>query len=264
MSGIRANYHTHTFYCKHAEGAARDYALAAVRAGLCELGISDHAPFPDKDFGYRMDFCQLDQYCADIDAAAQEFCARVRILKALEVEYLEEYERDGYYDRLFLQYGMDYLVLGEHFFNAADGAQHNVTSLAAPRLAVDYARACERALKTGYFKILAHPDLFCINQFAWNDDYERASDIIIEAALLTGALLEHNANGYRRGLCQFPDGERYQYPCARFWQKVKGAGVTAITGSDAHNPDILWDSAVEKSIEALRELGIPRAERLLL
>ena len=57
----KTNYHTHTPLCKHASGLnAAEYAKAAYDAGLTVLVFSDHAPFKDHDFGYRMDtFCPV-------------------------------------------------------------------------------------------------------------------------------------------------------------------------------------------------------------
>lgn len=47
-------------------------------------------------------------------------------------------------------------------------------------------------------------------------------------------------------------------------KKVKDAGLSAVAGSDAHNPDILWDNAVETSIKTLAQLGINRIEKIKL
>ena len=77
-------------------------------------------------------------------------------------------------------------------------------------------------------------------------------------------MLEYNANGLRRGKKNYPDGKRFQYPHERFWKKVKDAGLSAVAGSDAHNPDILWDNAVETSIKTLAQLGINRIEKIKL
>ena len=51
---VKANYHTHTSHCGHADGLPFDYAESAVKNGLCKLGFSDHAPFSVRDYGYRM------------------------------------------------------------------------------------------------------------------------------------------------------------------------------------------------------------------
>ena len=64
---IRANYHTHTKRCKHATGTEEDYVVSAISCGLSRLGFSDHAPFPDHDFGQRMDYGEFDDYLNSID-----------------------------------------------------------------------------------------------------------------------------------------------------------------------------------------------------
>lgn len=254
---MKTNYHTHTEHCRHAAGLPADYARQALECGISILGMSDHAPFKDVDYGYRMPFSELDMYIDEVQAAKEDFAGSVKILSSLEIEYLPKYTRGkNYYEKLLTEKKMDYLLLGEHFFTDRHGDLHNITSIETPALAVEYAEACSTAMKTGYFKIIAHPDLFCINSFSWNDDYERASDILIESSERTGVVLELNANGIRRGLRKFPDGERYQYPHMRFWEKVKQAGLPAIVGSDAHNMKDLWDEAMKKSIQMLDSLGI--------
>lgn len=266
MEHIKSNYHTHTELCKHAKGMPVDFAQKAVEFNVQILGISDHAPFKDVDFGYRMLFSELDLYCDAVDKAKSYFSDKVEILKSLEIEYLPEYTKGkNYYEELLTERKMDYLLLGEHFFRDSQGNLHNITSIQNTELAVEYAESCAEAMKTGYFKIMAHPDLFCINEpFPWNDNYERCSDILIENAVKNNVVLEYNANGLRRGKKNYPDGKRFQYPHERFWKKVKDAGLSAVAGSDAHNPDILWDNAVETSIKTLAQLGINRIEKIKL
>ena len=41
---MRANYHTHTWRCRHADGTEREYVENAIEAGLKVLGFSDHSP----------------------------------------------------------------------------------------------------------------------------------------------------------------------------------------------------------------------------
>lgn len=42
---MKANYHTHTFRCKHADGEDKEYVEAAIKAGIKTLGFSDHCPW---------------------------------------------------------------------------------------------------------------------------------------------------------------------------------------------------------------------------
>ena len=41
----KANYHTHTTRCKHANGTEREYIEKAIEAGYQVLGFSDHSPY---------------------------------------------------------------------------------------------------------------------------------------------------------------------------------------------------------------------------
>lgn len=254
---MKANFHTHTELCRHAQGKPEDYAEEAVKKGLSLLAFTDHAPFPDADYGYRMMYNELDLYIEEVLKTREDYSSKLKVLNSVEIEYLPKYENLNYYNWLLSKKNMDFLLLGQHFFETKNGNIQNITSLPQAELAVEYAESCRRAMKTGYFKIMAHPDLFCINeQFSWNDFYEKASDIIIESALLTGTRLEYNANGLRRGIKHYPDGDRYQYPHENFWKKVQEAGISVIAGSDAHSPEVLWDSAMEGAVQNLKAMNL--------
>lgn len=65
---------------------------------------------------------------------------------------------------------------------------------------IDYANSIVSAMDSGFFKIVAHPDIFFVNDFLWDENCEKACDIIINGALERDFLLEFNANGLRRGM----------------------------------------------------------------
>ena len=48
------NYHTHCNLCKHAGGTIEEYVLEAVDKGFDILGMSDHLPYKDVDYGYHI------------------------------------------------------------------------------------------------------------------------------------------------------------------------------------------------------------------
>lgn len=252
---MKANYHTHTKRCRHAGGTEEDYVRSALDAGLSVLGFSDHAPFPDHDYGYRMLYSELGDYFSAVGELAEANASQIRILKSLEIEYLPRY-RD-YYEMLLSQYQPDYLLLGEHFFTDAAGQMHNITTQAdSTELYLSYAKAIAEALKTGYFQMVAHPDIFAMNRHAWDRNCDAATDIILEAAAANGTILEFNANGFRRGQHDYPDGRRYMYPHINFWKRAAGSGIPVIVGSDCHDPAQIWDDSMTKAFDTLRELGI--------
>ena len=67
---MKANYHTHTARCGHAEGSDEAYVLAAIEQGFEELGFSDHVPWPYQsgflNLGVRMDVRRLDEYLRSV------------------------------------------------------------------------------------------------------------------------------------------------------------------------------------------------------
>lgn len=257
---MKTNYHTHSKRCLHAYGTEEDYVQAALQAGLSVLGFTDHAPFPDHDFGLRMPYSELEEYFFAVEHLATKYSSDIIIRKSLEIEYLPQYEE--YYQFLLHTYKPDYLLLGEHFYFNQKGEIFNIYNAESSDDYIHYANSIASALKTGCFQMIAHPDLFALNKFAWDRNCDAASEIIIEAALDAKAVLEFNANGYRRGIHEYPDGKRYMYPHLNFWKKVSEAGAAVIIGADAHEPYQVWDACMDKSIEVLRELGIQPIEIL--
>lgn len=258
---MKTNYHTHTQRCLHAQGTEEDYIRTALEAGVSVLGFSDHAPFPDYDYGYRMPYSELGEYFSAVDRLAKKYSSDIMIQKSLEIEYMPTY-RD-YYEMILSRYTPDYLILGEHFFLDSGGQLFNITTEPTDTdVYLAYARAIAEALKTGYFQMVAHPDIFAMNHFAWDRNCDAAADIILEAAAANSTILEFNANGFRRGLHDYPDGKRYMYPHKNFWSKVVGSDIPVIIGSDCHNPTQVWDDCMLKSRSILQELGITPIDTL--
>ena len=257
---MKTNYHTHTRRCLHAFGSEEDYIRHALEAGVEILGFSDHAPFPDRDYGYRMPFDELEEYFSAVDLLAKAHSSDIIIRKSLEIEYMPQY-RD-YYEALLTDYRVDYLLLGEHFFHDSEGRFWNIALAKEPEACLLYARAVAGAMRTGYFRMVAHPDLFAMAPYAWDKNCDAAADIILDAAAETGTILEFNANGYRRGLHDYPDGHRYMYPHMNFWNKAAGSGIPVIIGSDCHEPHQVWDECMTRSQQVLKDLGITPIEIL--
>lgn len=253
----RVNYHTHTKLCRHAEGEERDYVNSAVCCGLTELGFSDHAPFRDGRYGLRMEYAEMPGYIETIRELKEEFREKISIRCGLEIEY--DPMESAYYEELLTHFGMEYLVLGQHYYRDESGRELNTFLLDKTEdtsVYPLYARSLAEGMKTGYFKIAAHPDLFFINHLPADINCERACDIIVDAAVSCGIILEFNANGIRRGLQKYSDGLRYPYPHRMFWEKVKNAGIPVLVNSDCHNPKFIWDDAVEKAYSLAEEWGL--------
>lgn len=258
---MKTNYHTHAQRCRHAFGTEEDYVKSAIQKGLSELGFSDHGPFPDDSFGMRMPYAELSEYLEEVDRLKLKYADEIILWKGLEIEYFPEF--CGYYEKLLTQLNVEYLLMGEHFFKSGQEKVLNIYEISSTELYPDYAKAIVEGIHTGYFKAVVHPDLFMVGGTLWDDNCSRAADIILNAAAAYGIPLEYNANGFRRGIWDFPAGSRYPYPYEKFWQMAASAGVKVIVGSDCHEPHQVWDEAVELAYENLAKLSIEPLRELM-
>ncbi len=243
---IRTNFHTHTFRCKHASGTEEDYICEAICRDIPILGFSDHGPFPHKDYGFRMAYTDLPIYINTLERLSYKYQGQIRLLKGVEIEYLDT-EKDYYYD-LLTKHGLDYLALGQHFFEGINGEENIYKDGKDSSIFVRYAKSIERALRTKWFSFVAHPDLMFMRDYAWDDNAEKAVDIIINAAQKYDAVLEFNANGFRRSKKLYTDGVRYPYPHPKFWEKVAQTKIRVLVGSDCHTPEQLYDTYMERAV----------------
>lgn len=254
------NFHTHTYRCQHAIGTEEDYTVAAIKEGVEILGFSDHAPFPDKDFGLRMQYSELDDYINEIERLKRVYDGKIKLLKGLETEYHPQYL--SYYKELVKKRGLDYLVLGEHTYTMPNGKIYNIFFADSTEDYVNYANAVCEAMETGLFAFVAHPDLMFINDKLWDNNCEKACRLIIDCAEKTDTPLEFNANGMRRQKQYYIDGFRYPYPYEIFWEMVKGRNICVIVNSDNHIPEQVNDEYVKLARQTVKDLGLNLIEKI--
>lgn len=250
----KINFHTHTKRCKHANGEDADYVNAAIKNNLSILGFSDHGPYPDNRFGLRMNFNELEEYQSTLESLKEKFQDSIDIKIGLEIEYL--FSDDFYYNYLKNELKFDYLALGQHLFLNSNGELKNTYSLQSTKDYLEYAESICLGIKSGYFSFVAHPDLMFINDFPWDENCDKACDLIINTAKEYDFILEFNANGLRRGLKKYCDGKRYPYPYEKFWNKVSSKKVKTLINSDCHSPKELWDSIMEEAYELTEKLKL--------
>ncbi|MGU8870386.1 histidinol-phosphatase [Clostridium perfringens] len=250
----KINFHTHTKRCKHAKGEDKDYIDAAIKNNLDILGFSDHGPYPDNRFNLRMNFNELEEYKSTLEKLKIKFKNFIQIKIGLEIEYLPS--DDFYYNYLKNELKFDYLALGQHLFLTENGELKNTYSLKSTKEYIEYAKSICLGIKSGYFDFVAHPDLIFINDFPWDENCDKACNLIIYTAKKYDFILEFNANGIRRGKKKYSDGERFPYPYEKFWNKVSLAKVKTIINSDCHTPCDLWDNTMDYAYTLANNLNL--------
>lgn len=256
---MKANYHTHTKLCGHAIGMSEDYIKEAIKNHFLIIGISDHGPIP-RNFMTPQEYKnnnlenQMDMqifkniYLPDLEKSITKYKNQINILKGIEIEYLSGH--DEYYAELLNH--LDYMSLGVHYFETPKGI-YNTYDLMNHDTIYHYGNQVEKALKTGLFRILNHPDLFMMTyrnnegKPEFDIHCERVSIQIIEACIRNNVLLEINGGGPRREKVKVGSSMQYVYPRDEFWrivERYKEAQI--IIGCDTHNPVELYDDVIKE------------------
>ena len=157
-----ANYHTHTWRCRHADGTEREYVERAIEGGLKILGFSDHSPYPfpdGYDSGMRMRLDQVEGYVDTVLALKKEYDKDIEIHLGLETEYFPRF-----WEQLidFLSdYPFEYFVLGQHSLgNEIEKILYSGHGTTDGSYLKQYVDQCLAGIDTGKYLYLAHPELF--------------------------------------------------------------------------------------------------------
>ncbi len=247
------NYHTHCFRCQHAQGTVEDYVKQAISQQFDILGMSDHVPYPHHDYGLRMEMAEIWDYIYEVEDAQKRYGSKLKILLGFESEYL--CSQRAYYEELLRDYQVEYLIMGQHFFDYG-GSFKSSFAIRDTADCVRYAKSVAEGLATGYYSLLAHPDIVGVNRLHWDRNMDEMTDIILEAAVRCDVPLEINANGIRRGLIEDELGLHYLYPHFKFWEKAAAAKIPAVISSDCHAPHLLLDDDVVRTRRFAEELGV--------
>lgn len=254
---IDSNYHSHHMLCNHAVGTTEDYVKKAIELGFKVLGISDHVPSETVPDSMRMPYGALNAYYDDVRDVQRRYRSLIDVYLGMECEYVES---DAAYYQGFLD-SVDYLVLGHHYIQH-NGILQSSFNLSKPEHVLTYANEVKEAIASGYFSLLAHPDLYMCGYDTFDESCEKAAHLICQTAESYQLPIEFNANGIRRGIKQTSQGNRYPYPREEFWQIAKQYKMPIILSSDAHHPNTLYDEAMEKAEAMIQQLGLKTIQRL--
>ena len=263
---ITTSYHTHNRFCD-GKGEIREYADAAIAAGLEALGITSHSPltFTDKS-AMRAD--DLPAYCAEVRRVKDAMRDRLRVHLALEFDYIPE--RNAELWALIEAHPFEYLIGSVHFVSVDENGipwaidltrQGFETSLRQlfggdiRRLIGAYYERVRSlaAWGAGRVAILGHIDRIK----KWNADsvyfredepwYRREVEGALQACARAGFIVEINTLGYRH-----PVGHAYTSPWIA--SRCIELGIPLVVTTDAHAPVRVTDNHPQAEA-VLREIG---------
>lgn len=236
---FKANYHSHTKRCGHAEGEDEEFVLSAIKNGFEVYGFSDHIMLPNREQNrmrgsYEKDF---DDYVSSIRSLEEKYKNQIEIHLAFEAEWYGDYYAE-YYDHLLKDGIVDYLIIGQHCF--IDKDLDKIIFYAqlkdkkeATRM---YLKDLTSGIRSGNFVYVAHPDLFMQWYGKWDEFAKEIATELIKVAKETGIIFELNMGPSRWG--RTTSGEDFEvfYPNEEFWYLVSEANIPCIVGIDNHRP----------------------------
>lgn len=227
--GERYLFHVHTFRCGHVEMVSdEEYIKKAIGLRATDICFTDHAPFPGNPFGGRMKYEELPEYISTLKNLKEQYQRKIKIHIGLEIEYFSRYDQSGYYQELSNNPDLEILLLGQHMAEDPEDREHYTFEWPKERLQVDeytvLGDAMIAGMKTGCFKIVAHPDRIFRRQKIWTPEMEAVAVRVIDAAVKYGLPLEKNCSSMRH---------KHHY-WKEFWEIAEVNGVETVIGLDAH------------------------------
>lgn len=233
------NYHTHTFRSGHGEYCSdAEIVKTAKENGITTLGFSEHIPnpslvLPDED--HRMLLSEVDEYISSINHLKSNN-PDMTIISGFEAEF--DPIQESFLGEM--REKVDYMVLGQHF--VANGLT-KVQMKGNPNYPIEYASMISKAIDSGIFDIVAHPDIFMEIRDTMTDEHSKklfdensiiASQIICEKARDMGIPIEINFGGVNKN--QILSDGNLSYPHPTFWKVASEIdGLKIIQGIDAHD-----------------------------
>ncbi|MFZ5631882.1 MAG: histidinol-phosphatase HisJ family protein [Bacillota bacterium] len=258
------DYHIHTSRCGHARGEMPEYIARAREKGFKEIGFADHVPMywlpgERRDPGLAMAEGDFPGYVGAVINLRKGY-TDINVLLGVEVDYVPGWEKKA--SRVLSDHPFDYVIGSVHYIDgwAFDhpGQVDGYSRRDIEDVYRSYFDLLCRAAGSGLFDVIAHPDL--VKKFGHRPGkapmelYRQAAGAFARA----GVCVEVNTAGLR-----YPAGEIY--PALEFLRLCRVEGVPAVTGSDAHDPELVgsgFDQARALLLEAgYREVAVFRGRR---
>jgi len=244
---VIVDYHVHTPYCGHAKGKMVQYIEAAIKAGVTEIGFSDHLGryylsrlqrkrywdwgMPEKD---------LERYFTEAMELKELFADRITVRIGLEVDYIEGAEH--LVERITSRFPFDYLLGSIHCIPSIGWrhlSNYEKSSIGPDRIYDLYFSIARAAIQSGLFQSIAHVD------FIWryiacpqHKQGQFTSNIseIVSLSKNTKTDIEINANGY---LWFTAHAQEAFNPFSILLNAISAQSAGVTIGSDAHAPEFV-------------------------
>ncbi len=257
------SYHNHTVFCD-GKNTAEEMVLAALQAGMSEIGFSAHARMPANP-----DWCMTEEgereYFETVTALKIKYADKIKIYLGIEQDYYAEP----------VSYPYDYIIGSVHALDVGGGKLIDIDlDPVDVRKSVEkyfgndpysYVECFYDTVSKVYEKtkcdIIGHLDLvtkFLDRDPLFSEEHPRyiaARERAITALLKTPAVFEVNTGGIYRGYRQVP------YPNIETVSSLYSKGAKFVINADSHNIDSV-DFMLSDIANKMDNLGISYITKL--
>ena len=223
----KTDYHIHTLYSDGSDWPEA-YLPHAVKAGLSEIGFSDHLTLTDDQKEWSMDPALLGEYCERI-TEMRKSSEGVIIRIGLEVDYFPG--KEELIHNTIKDLPLDYVIGSVHYLadKAIDLSPEYYEKRDIDAIFDSYFRTIGKAASTSLFDFIAHPDLVRMFRYHTSHDPSPLYRRLAKSLKRYNTGFEINTNGMNKPLSDF-------YPDRRFLHIFNEEKVSVCVNSDAHKP----------------------------
>lgn len=254
------DYHLHTPYCGHAHGNIAEYIESAIENGLKVICFTDHLyryylsrSQRRRYWDWGMNATRLEKYASEVLNLKSIYSKDIEIHLGLEVDYIEGAE--DLLHPVIEDYNFDFILGSIHCIPSLGWKHISKYTEEVPLKKFElYFKAIEKAIDSGLFDSIAHPD-FIWRYAKWPADSNlqifKMIDRIAQKATESNVCLEINSNAYLWSrMYHIPGGDPFNV----LLDSIRDHSTRITIGSDAHQP-----SAVAKSFRDIKSLLIAHA-----
>lgn len=244
---LRTDYHTHTPLCRHAQGNPEAFVEQAIKLGMHQYGIADHAPMPPQQEPYdewRMLTAELPAYFEWVSRArATAQRSKLNILCGLECDWVPDIA--PWITQLRLLHQWDYLIGSVHYLPGNGSVDDSLYADKCLTHSTEedwrqYWASIESMVRSGLFDIVGHIDLVKIWGRIPQGDLTPYYEPVLQALQESNMAVEINTAGWHKHCAE-------QYPSIPLLRELLKRHIPIVINSDAHSPEHLsrgWENAV--------------------
>lgn len=255
----RTDYHVHTTF-SDGRATPEEYFSYAEKAGLSELGFSDHLSLFGENYNWLMNPEDAGKYL-DYIGNLGKINNKILVKKGLEIDFFPGKETQI---EMFLgKLDLDYRLGSVHYLGelSVDNGPEVYEGKNIDVLFDNYFDMVITAIESGLFDIIAHCDLIRIYGFKPVTDQENNYRRLASSMKKNNVAFEINTNGRNRPFGDF-------YPDRRFLKIFREEKVPVCVNSDAHFPvrtAQFFDEAYKMLAEAgFKEMAVfSKRERIM-